>query len=239
MTATAISSTKWCPKCKRLLSTDEFNRSKGRRDGLSGWCKTCRSADGKRYYENNKEQILVKHAEWREDNKEYSKEYAARYYQENRAKCDAATRDWYQRNPHVRAQQSLRDYYKHREDRLAGMRRWRSLNLDLAKAISRLWRLRNPEQARHLRRTYKARKKGATGFHSAADIQDIWKAQRGRCAYCRCKLNPRNTHVDHIMPLRRQGSNWRANLQLTCAACNIKKGASDPLDFARRIGRLI
>lgn len=49
----------------------------------------------------------------------------------------------------------------------------------------------------------------------------------------------RTDHVDHIKALARGGSNWPSNLQLTCGPCNNRKRAIDPIEFARRNGRLI
>lgn len=87
-------------------------------------------------------------------------------------------------------------------------------------------------------RNYRAKKRKAGGTHTAADIAEILKLQRGRCAYCRKRL--RGTyHVDHIVPVALGGTNDRRNLQITCATCNQNKNDKPPEAFSRETGRLI
>jgi 5-methylcytosine-specific restriction endonuclease McrA len=78
----------------------------------------------------------------------------------------------------------------------------------------------------------------AEGTHTDADISNIRKLQGGRCAYCRARLNG-GGHLDHIQPLARGGTNWPANLQLTCQPCNNRKHAKDPITFAQGLGLLL
>ena len=76
------------------------------------------------------------------------------------------------------------------------------------------------------------------GSHTPADLADILRAQRGKCAYCRQKIGKRR-HVDHIMPLALGGTNDRGNLQLLCPSCNRTKSATHPIVHAQRMGKLI
>ena len=77
----------------------------------------------------------------------------------------------------------------------------------------------------------------AEGTHTAADLKAILKQQRGRCA---CAVDIKTTYtVDHITALSKGGSIWARNIQMACLKCNTSKQDADPLEFARRLGKLL
>lgn len=151
--------------------------------------------------------------------------------------------------------------------RARGRARVRNVDVKKAREAAKRWKLRNPERAKELRRLRRlariehframdreyakrnplvtraknaaraARKKGAEGRYSADDVNALFKAQKGKCAYCKRKL--KSFHVDHIVPLARGGNNWPSNLQICCPSCNSSKGARDPIDFARQMGFML
>lgn len=139
--------------------------------------------------------------------------------------------------------ETLRAYRKKWSDKnpekmASAVRSWHKRNAARRLEQCKKWQAANPEKMRVVWRRRSARKRNAEGSHTAGDITQIEKAQRGKCGYCRVKLDPKTRHVDHIEPLARGGSNGRHNLQLLCQPCNQAKYAKDPLDFAREIGRL-
>ena len=102
----------------------------------------------------------------------------------------------------------------------------------------RQWAKNNPTKVRAIERNKRAKKKEAVGKHTGADVKAILAKQKHRCAYCTKSLRSRY-HIDHIMPIARDGSNDRRNLQALCPTCNTKKWAKHPLDYAREIGLLL
>jgi len=58
----------------------------------------------------------------------------------------------------------------------------------------------------------------------------IYHRDGGTCMKCGVKLSKKYFHVDHIVPLSRGGAEWDLdNLELSCPACNLTKGAKvDP-----------
>lgn len=87
-------------------------------------------------------------------------------------------------------------------------------------------------------RNKKIRRKGAVGKHTKAEVDLLFSRQLGQCAICFCSIIG-NYHADHINPLARGGTNWISNIQLLCPPCNMAKGAKDPIEFAKKIGRLL
>ena len=111
-------------------------------------------------------------------------------------------------------------------------------NPDICRAAGKRWRDAHPEYMRASKRNAKAKRKMAFGQHTSGDVADIFKMQKGKCAYCRIKMGDKYT-VDHIVPLSKGGSNNRRNLQLACLPCNVEKHARDPLHHARVLGMLL
>ena len=159
----------------------------------------------------------------------------------NRACIICASEDakiWQKENPE-NYKKIKTNYRENNKDKiLKAEAAYRKQNKDKVVKINAAWRAANPEKIRCLVRAYCARKRNAEGQHTAADIRRIFDAQRGKCGHCLTGIKA-GYHVDHIQPLARGGSNWPRNLQLLCAPCNQRKSAADPIDFARREGRLV
>ena len=84
----------------------------------------------------------------------------------------------------------------------------------------------------------RALKRDAEGSHTAQQVSELFERQRGRCACCSGKL-PREYHRDHIVALANGGTNWIWNIQLLCGPCHRTKGTMDPIEWARKFGRLL
>ena len=87
----------------------------------------------------------------------------------------------------------------------------------------------------HARR---AKARAAGGSFTAAQIDALYLAQRGRCACCRSKLNG-VFHRDHRVALANGGTNDIGNIELLCGPCNLRKGAKDEIAWANENGRLL
>lgn len=81
------------------------------------------------------------------------------------------------------------------------------------------------------------RRKAKPGTHSRADIDALWRIQRGRCVFCTVDLRETGFHRDHIIPLARGGTHFCGNIQLTCPTCNIAKNQKLPVEFRREMQR--
>lgn len=154
----------------------------------------------------------------------------------NKARENEITRQWRGRNPGIVGKWRKKNLAKGQKY----SKRWRSQNLEKARQGPRNWRKHNKEQVNALTRNRRARTKFNGGSHTAADIAEILRLQRYRCAAPNCRNKLSDIYdVDHIVPLVRGGSNDRSNLQIMCSSCNRSKGAKDPILFAQECGFLI
>lgn len=99
------------------------------------------------------------------------------------------------------------------------------------------WNRANPEKKKLNKLRRRAREVSPVSV-TEQDIANIYRMQRGRCAYCRIAVQ-RRYHLDHVQPLASGGQNVPSNLQITCASCNLKKARKPPEVFARQMGMLI
>lgn len=157
-----------------------------------------------------------------------AREKLIQYREKNKEGLRAYGRAKYRKNP---------EPYKHRASN------WKILNPEAARlsAIKRSakWRANNREYTHVARRIKRARKLENGGSHTVQDVADIFKSQRGKCAYCKKKVTMLNKHVDHIIAISKGGTNDRRNLQILCQRCNLRKHAKDPIDYARSQGMLL
>jgi 5-methylcytosine-specific restriction endonuclease McrA len=112
-------------------------------------------------------------------------------------------------------------------------------NRDKSRIYVSRWAKKHPEKKRAVNNRRRALKYASGENYRASDVADIFKRQRGKCAYCTISLARTVRHIDHIIPLSAGGTNGRRNLQLLCQPCNQSKGARDPIVFARSTGRLL
>ena len=100
-------------------------------------------------------------------------------------------------------------------------RRWAETNVSRRRELGRA--------ASHRRR---ARERAALGYVSPNIEGRLMRSQGGQCAGRGCGVyliaDPRNFHLDHIIPLSRGGPHDDTNLQLLCAPCNLSKGSQLP-----------
>lgn len=162
------------------------------------------------------------------------------------------------------------NYHENRDCRLFTMRMWKLTNKDLVSRYQRAWisanrshvrarmlayrswhkeriaqtgaawRVANSNLHALYERNRRAKLRNAEGSHTKEDIDRILKAQRYRCAYCRCSIrSEKRRHIDHMTAVVNGGSNMPKNLQAACITCNLRKGKKSPEDFARIMGLLI
>lgn len=150
-------------------------------------------------------------------------EYYKGWAEENREKLLRYKSEWHYKNK-ARMNKNNTDWY--------------AANREYALAYVKNWCKNNPDKVYENSVRRRARLANAEGSHTRKDVNRILLLQRNKCANCKKTLKP-GFHVDHVQPLFLGGSNSADNLQMLCPRCNFSKSAQDPVDWARKNGRLI
>ncbi len=81
----------------------------------------------------------------------------------------------------------------------------------------------------------RAKSVGAQGRLDAAHLRDRILESAGRCEWCDADLVGIGFELDHIVSLKRGGSNEPGNLRVACAPCNRRKAKKSPAQFAAEV----
>lgn len=171
------------------------------------------------WHRRNRDSQCERMRAWRAANPTASIESSAAWRCTNRDRQLELSRAWKDANP-------------------ARLAEYAAANIERKRELNRLWAKQNPDKLRVKAAIRRARKLGAGGTHTQADVASLYVKQRGKCVVCRGRLGD-EFHVDHVTPLAKGGSNDRLNLQLLCPDCNLRKGAKDPLKFMQEKGFLL
>jgi 5-methylcytosine-specific restriction endonuclease McrA len=174
-------------------------------------CRECRSAVWQAFRERHPERVAANSD--KQNKRCVSEGYFRSYYRQNDEKRKAQASDWYSAN---------------KERALSACKRWAERNPE-----------KRLEMGRMNARRRRAKLAASGGSHTYADLERIFKQQRGKCAMCKCGLSVENRQVDHIIAISRGGNNTAANLQYLCRPCNRAKHAKDPIQFAQERGLLL
>lgn len=203
---------KRCSQCKCVLraTLDHFHADRTTIDGLTCACKKCRNDKTQGYY--------IEHAEYKRQSRR--KRYAANPQPEL---------DYRNANKDKAVLASKRHYLKTRNEKLVKQKQNRKDNPTHFRELEKRSRLKHPEKS-HNRRI---RFKDAEGTFTKADIDLLFKTQKGLCWWCEKKLG--KYHIDHRIALSRGGTNWPNNLCLACRECNLSKNNKMPWEWNGRL----
>lgn len=236
---------KTCPDCGLSLPATPtfFYRNSRRKDNCQTRCKRCQSEYMKHYQARYIETIREREKRERRtcircgEEKPVTAEYWYRHYASPDGfsqPCKACRREdnWGKRNPERKRELERKWYHEGRG------KATRQRYIASGRAAANTRRRRRTKEGRAKKREYdarrRARKAGAEGEYTMADVRRAYKAQRGKCWWCGEECGE-SYHVDHLVPLSRGGSNSSDNLVISCPACNCSKNDKLPYEWCGRL----
>ena len=196
-----MSESRACTKCKEVFprTPEFFKTAKRMKDGLSSWCRGCHNRKNLERYHADPEPILEKQRA---------------YFQATREARVAANREWRRKNPE-RARAADAAYRERNREHL------RSYHAEWWKKNSE----RVAEYARFRTAVRSAAARGAVGCAEEQAVRGRVEVWGERCWMCGKPWEC----IDHVIPVKRGGTNWPANLRPACRSCNARKSSKSHL----------
>jgi len=229
--------------CGKCGSTDRNNGGKCRacqKARSAAWREAHIERERARHaaaYRKQSELVKARSAAWYAANKERAASTGAARYAADAPKKRQQAAQWRAANLD-RAKRNGKAWQQSNRAKVnAAAGRWRRANPEKRAAINAAWRMANPGRARSYYSNRRARRR--RGGKLSGDIATrLLALQKGQCAACRRRLRG-SYHLDHVIPLAKDGGNVDGNMQLLCPHCNRQKGAKHPVDFMQSRGFLL
>lgn len=198
-----------CAKCGRSLPLNMFHKENNRNDGLFYWCKECQSAYGKKYRQDNLEELRAK-----------DREYAEKHRAENREAINARRRELYHMNKQHYKDKAKKYYEKHKKQ----FKEYYVNNREQLLADSTRWSKENPEKVKVLNERRRSRKNALPATLTAKQWERIKNHFNNSCAYCG---KEDDLQQEHFIPLSKGGEYTHNNIIPVCKSCNCSKNNQD------------
>lgn len=209
-----------CKKCGKEfpLTNEHWHKNKQSDDGYAIMCKPCKKIAARAHYERHREKIIKRTTEYNTSNKEKRHEIQSRYYQR-----------------HIESERKRhRDYYRENTEHVKGTkRRWRETHRMQHRACQHAWRVKNRRRVLEIKQLRRKRIGDSLENFTEKDVLLQLKTQQGKCWWCGKLLH--EYHIDHIIPIGRDGTNAANNIVIACPPCNLKKGSKYPWEWLGRL----
>ncbi len=189
---------------------------------------TTKKERAREHHARNREEINRKHREQYAANRDARRAKQKQYVAENAEKVAARKAAYYRRTRDRWLEAGRERYEANKAIILERQREYRERPgfHEMRAEWLREWHAAHPDARSEYDAVRRARLLGAEA--EAVARAAIWVRDRGVCRICDELADPRNWHLDHIVPLSKGGGHVADNVAVTCPPCNMKKGASDP-----------
>ncbi len=149
---------------------------------------------------------------------------------ENRDRFNQNQTNWRTRHPEQALEKGRVWRANHRERSNGFSKKWARANREKVRARTQRWAQANRARIQLYAQERRAREAGAPGRTTPEQLQARIDYYGGCCWICHVPYQA----IDHVVSLKRGGTNWPANLRPICKACNSSKGSKHPVVFLRQ-----
>jgi len=211
--------TKVCCTCKTIQDLNLFCKNKNNADGLSAQCKIC----AKSYRELNKDKI--------KDYPSSSKQYKSNYYDENKDHINFLRREKRTAEDAAKVKIKYNSDEEYRQKVLNYNKNWYSKNKTYFCKKNKKYSSENSDYI-YLKNRKRSEKLLKFKNITQVEIDELLNQYNHKCFYCNIEVKKGiNLHLDHKIPLSRNGEHSINNLAPSCKTCNLKKGTKTDLEF--------
>lgn len=231
---------KQCSTCREAKCKEEFGKDSSRKDGLRTYCKCCAK--------EHRQKSAATSAQWRQANRDSSRQYSANYYKSNK-KSLLEKQKIYREESHEAIKLSKAMYYSRKKHEISEKHKhYALLNHESIREYKREWTARrkvtHPEFALSIRYRKRVRmavaKQGIKiGGRTHALVGCGWAQLKDHLESMFVEGmswdNFSDWHIDHVIPLSSAKDEKSlvalchySNLQPMWPIDNLKKGASMP-----------
>lgn len=232
---------KACTKCGQVLPLEMYHKNPSSKDGRRGACKPCRiSYCRERYAANNETPPSLEHPEFKActgckqvlPRDGFSPHAGIKTGLQSQCKSCGNSRNKaaHQANPAPNRARARKSALANPDRVREYQRVYLIQNRERLRAYRNEWARQHPDKSRRNNARRAARRAGAAGRATKAQIEARFAMWGGMCWMCGGQGNT----TDHVIPLANGGTNWPANLRPACKSCNSRKRTKDWRLFVRR-----
>ena len=226
---------KQCSKCGEILHVSKFYKNKGYKYGVMKVCKECHKNKNKEYRENNKEYLKEYHKQHYEENKDRILERNKEYYEENKDRISEKNKEYVENNKKEIKEYKKQYYENHKNDKEFQEKRkqYREENRDYCNEYSKQWRKDNPEKVLN----YNIKRREKENYQGNGINEEQWYEMmeffNWRCAYSDEYIGGDSDKrtIDHIVALDNRGEHEVWNCVPCYASYNYSKHTKNMLDW--------